>query len=258
MSERWFDGTVAWVTGGGGGIGAACSRELARRGASVAVLDVDDATAESTAAGCRASGARAVAVIADASDPDRIADAHARIVDELGPVDVLVNNVAVALSSDLDVSDEDHWDKVHGLNFRSFVRTTRLVTPSMKARRAGSAIVNINSNHCRRGFPGWSAYASAKGAVASLTRQQAVELAPWGIRVVSVTPGPTETPMNLRRFAEADDPDAMRASFCAGVPLGRLGVPEDVANVVAFAASPLAAFVTGADLRVDGGESIHG
>ena len=143
------------------------------------------------------------------------------------------------------------------MNFRSVVRCSRLVIPGMRALGRG-VIVNISSNHGTRGFPTWGAYASAKGALMALTRQQAVELAPHGIRVVSVTPGATMTEMNARRFAEAPDAGALRAEFVAGIPMRRLASAEEIANAIAFVASDEASFMTGADLLIDGGESIQG
>lgn len=256
MRVDGLEGRVAWVTGGGSGIGRATSLALAQSGARVAVHDIDEHAAVSTAADCRDRGGFAEPFIGDAARADSLREVHVRINERLGLVSVLVNNVAVALSSPLADSDEDHWSTVLDLNFRSFVRTTRLVTPGMSG--SGGVIVNINSNHSRSGYPEWSAYASAKGAVAALTRQQAVELAPLGIRVVAVTPGAIDTDLNRRRIAEADDPARLEAEFSAGSALGRLGQPEEVAAVVLFAASPAASYITGADLVVDGGESIKG
>ena len=257
MLGRRFEGRVAWITGAGRGIGAASARRIAAEGGQVGVLALHEDSARAIATECELLGVRAIPLWGDAGDPDVLEVAHARIVEALGPVDVLVNNAAIALPSRLDESTDAHWDRVHGVNFRAAVRCSRLVIPGMRAKGQG-VIVNISSNHGTRGFPTWGAYASAKGALMALTRQQAVELAPDGIRVVSVTPGATLTAMNAKRFAEAPDPDALRAEFVAGIPLRRMATAEEIANAIAFVASDEASFMTGADLLVDGGESIQG
>lgn len=257
MAGRRFDGRVAWITGAGHGIGAASALRIAAEGGRVGVLALHEDSARAVVAECERLGGRAIAMWGDVADPQVLGAAHDAIAAALGPVDVLVNNVAVALSSRLEESTEDHWDRVHGVNFRSVVRCARLVIPAMRAQGRG-VIVNISSNHGTRGFPSWAAYASAKGALMALTRQQAVELAPDGIRVVSVTPGATLTEMNARRFAESPDPAGLRAEFVAGIPLGRLATAEEIANAIAFVASDEASFMTGADLLIDGGESIQG
>lgn len=250
-------GEVAWVTGGGSGIGAAIAEALAERGASVAIFDKDESAAAVAVQRCATHDVSAEAFVGDASRLEDLEESHSGMEKQLGTVTILVNNVAAAESAELAASDESHWERVHATNFRSFVRATRLVTPGMSQRGSG-VIVNLNSNHSRFGHAGWGAYASAKGAVSSLTRQQAVELAPNGIRVVSVTPGPIETILNRRRIEESDDPDKTRHQFAAGTAMGRLGQPEEVAEVVAFAVSSRASYITGADLVVDGGESALG
>ncbi len=255
--DRRFLGRVAWITGAGKGIGAAAAQRFAAEGATVAVLSASEVSARASADACRALGVEALPLWGDAADITVLEASHARIVQRLGSVDVLVNNVAEALSSPLAESSEDHWQRVHDVNFRSVVRCARLVVPGMRQKQRG-VIVNISSNHGTRGFPGWGAYASAKGAMMALTRQQAVELASDGIRVVSVTPGATMTPLNEQRFAEAEDPVALEREFVAGIPMRRLASPQEIANAIAFVASDEASFMTGADLLIDGGESIQG
>jgi NAD(P)-dependent dehydrogenase (short-subunit alcohol dehydrogenase family) len=256
-AARRFEGRVVWITGAGHGIGAAAARRIAAEGGKVGVFALHEESARAVADECQRAAGSAVAIWGDAGDAEVLARAHETITRALGPIDVLVNNVAIALSSRLDESTEEHWDRVHGVNFRAVVRSARLVIPGMRARGRG-VIVNISSNHGTRGWPTWGAYASAKGALMALTRQQAVELAPDGIRVVSVTPGATMTEMNARRFAEAPDADALKTEFVAGIPMRRLGTADEIANGIAFVASDEAAFMTGADLLFDGGESIQG
>jgi NAD(P)-dependent dehydrogenase (short-subunit alcohol dehydrogenase family) len=256
-TSRRFEGKVVWVTGAGHGIGAATALRLADEGALVAVHAKHEKSARAIADECRRRAGDAVAGFGDVADLDVVARAHASIVKALGPVGVLVNNVAVARSAQLSDTTEDHWQYVLAVNFLAATRCSRLVIPGMQLRHSG-VIVNISSDHQIRGFPGWSAYASAKGALASFTRQQAVELAPYGIRVVSVTPGAVLTEMNAKRFAEAEDAAALQKTFVDAIPLRRMGTPDEIAAAIAFVASDEASFMTGADLRIDGGEAIQG
>lgn len=256
-SDRRFEGRVAWVTGSGHGIGAAAARRLAAEGASVGVFALHEDSARAVAEDCQRLGGRGLAAWGDAGDLSALEDAHRAITDAFGPVGILVNNVAVALPSRLDESTEEYWDRVHGINFRCAVRCSRLVIPAMRERQKG-VIVNISSNHGVRGFAEWGAYASAKGALMALTRQQAVELAPDGIRVVSVTPGSILTEMNVKRFADAPDAKALEAEWIAGIPLRRMGTADEIAHGIAFVASDEASYMTGADLLLDGGEQIQG
>lgn len=252
-----FEGRVVWITGAGHGIGAATARRLASEGAAVGVFALHEEAARTVVQECDELGGRAMATWGDGGELTALVAAHEEIIHALGSVDVLVNNVAVALPSRLNESTEEHWDRVHGVNFRCAVSCSRLVIPAMRERRHG-VIVNISSNHAVRGYPSWGAYASAKGALMALTRQQAVELAPDGIRVVSVTPGATLTEMNKQRFREALDPAALEAEFTTRIPLRRLATAEEIANGIAFVASDEASFMTGADLLLDGGEQVQG
>jgi NAD(P)-dependent dehydrogenase (short-subunit alcohol dehydrogenase family) len=247
---------VAWVTGAGKGIGAAIATRFAAEGAHVAVLARTRQDVDEVAKNCRAHGTRALALPGDAGELETLKRAHERIERELGPVDILVNNVAVALESPLLDATEEFWDRVLAVNFRSVVRCSKYVIPSMRERGGGS-IINVSSLHAVFGDPGWSAYASAKGALNSFSRQQAVEQAPYGIRVNILTPGPTRTPLTNERLARAEDPVELEQTWTQIVPLRRLGTSEEVAAVAAFLASDEAAFVTGAEYCVDGGQAVQ-
>lgn len=250
-------GEVAWVTGGASGIGAACVMALAEAGADVTAMDVDTESLEKLSKSARASELEVHTATADAADPEQLERVHTQIARRVNAVSIVINNVAIAEPSILGESDDSHWNKVLSTNFLSFVRTIRLTTPGM-IKRGGGVIVNLNSNHSRFGHDSWSAYASAKGAISSLTRQQAVELAPHGIRVLAVTPGPIETALNRRLIQESSDPVATRREFAQRTALGRLGQPEEVAALILFAVSTEAEFITGTDLVIDGGEAAKG
>jgi len=253
MSGRFAD-RVAVVTGGGGGIGAATSLRLAAEGALVAVLDIEGAAAQDVAARCGA-GARAISV--DVSDPGQIEAALAEVRSEMGTAEILVNNAAIALHGDLVDSDEEHWNTVLTTNLLSVIRLTRVATRGMRELRRGT-VITIASLHARRGYPEWSAYATAKGGLLSFSRQQAVEQAPYGVRFNVVTPGATMTPLNRRRITEADNPAELSAAMAASSPLGRYAEPEEIAAVIAFVASDQASFMTGSDVVCDGGASAVG
>jgi NAD(P)-dependent dehydrogenase (short-subunit alcohol dehydrogenase family) len=253
MSGRLTD-HVAWVTGGGKGIGAAIASRFAREGADVAVLARTLSDLEDVAAVCRSFGRRALAFSGDAGDLAALEACHMQIERELGPVTILVNNVVVAREFQLIDSTEEFWDEVLAVNFRSVVRCTRLVLPGMRA-QGGGVIINVSSLHAAAGDPGWSAYASAKGALNSFSRQQAVEQAPYQIRVNILTPGAIRTPLNEERFKRADDPEALERSWLASIPLRRMGSADEVAAAAVFLASDEASFVTGAEYRVDGGQA---
>lgn len=252
--EARFAGHVAVVTGGGNGIGAACCRRFATDGARVAVLDRDAAGGRKVEADC---GPGALFIQTEMADPESIQAAFDAIAGQLGPITVLVNNVSVALSSPLADSDDEHWLTVLHTNFLGAVRSTRLAVRVMRE-HGGGAVVSIASVHSRRGYPDWAAYASAKGALMSFTLQQAVEQADYGIRLNVVTPGATMTDLNRRRIQAAMDPAALEHEMASCSPLKRYASPEEIANVVTFAASAEASFMTGSDLVVDGGAAILG
>lgn len=252
-----FAGRVTWITGGGAGIGAAVAVRLAREGAAVAVLDVDQRAAEAVAARCADEGAYALAVVADAADLAALERSHEEVVSGVGVVDLLVNNVSAPNDARLLDSDDAMWERVFDVGFHAAVRCARLVLPGMIERRDG-AIVNIGSVHGHRGFPGWGAYAAAKGALLAFTRQLAVEVGEHGVRVNAVTPGAVMTELNRRRLAESDDADATLANWLAANPLGRIAEPDEIAAAVAWVGSDEAGFMTGAELVIDGGEAILG
>jgi len=253
-----FESSVAWVTGGGGGIGRSAALRLASEGAAVGISTIDAGEAATVAAECEAHGVRALGIPTDMADPAQVRDAHQRIAEQLGPVDVLVNNVGVNQPATLflDTSDEV-FERILTVNFMSAVRATRLVLPSMIERRTGS-VVNVASAQGLMGWPMASAYASSKGAMMAWTRQVANEIGEHGVRINSIVPGATMTAMNQAVMDDAEDPEGQRASAIALHILPRMGEPDEVAAAIAFAASSDAAFMTGSTLVIDGGCLVKG
>lgn len=241
-------GRNAVVTGAGSGLGAEIARCLARAGAGVAVNYCRNAAgAEAVAAEIRAAGGRAIAARADVTDAADVAALFAAARAELGPVTLVVNNAGreERLAGPLDLEWAD-YQRMLDLNLKAIHLTTQAAAPDMRAAGSGR-VVNIGSVALNRPFPGSAAYVAAKGAMLGITRALAAELGPAGVTVNLVAPGwvPVE------RHASAP-PEALE-KLVRETPLGRHGVPADVAGVVLFYCSDLAGFVTGTALHVCGG-----
>ena len=244
----------ALITGGANGIGRAIGFELARQGAAIALIDVDAAAAEATAAELRATGCVVAVAVADVSQAASVAAAVGAFERSGQPIDILINNAGIArLGSLMQISEKD-WHDTFAVNVDGMFHVTRAVVPGMLARRHG-AVVNLASWLGRRGNPLFAAYAASKFAVVGLTQSLAAEVAPFGVRVNAVCPGIiADTPMRsaLEQAGAAAGLPPTEERIKA-IPLGRAGTPDDVAKVVAFLASDAAAYVTGAAYDVSGG-----
>jgi 3-oxoacyl-[acyl-carrier protein] reductase len=240
-------GKVALVTGASRGIGAAIACELAARGAAVAVNYAGSAAA---AAGIVESiataGGRALAVQGDVGDPQAAADLVSATLDQLGGLDIVVNNAGITRDGLLVRMSDDDWGAVIGTNLTGVFNVMRACTRHLMKQRSG-AIVNVTSVVGLVGNAGQANYAAAKAGVIGLTKSVAKELAPRGIRVNAVAPGFIETDMT------AALPDNVRGATVAQIALGRFGAPCDVASAVAFLASDEASYITGQILAIDGG-----
>jgi NAD(P)-dependent dehydrogenase (short-subunit alcohol dehydrogenase family) len=245
------DGKVAIVTGGASGIGRATARMLAAEGAAVVIGDVDEA-AGAVAEEIRGAGGGASFVRTDVTAWDDVRGLVAAAVEEHGRLDVMVNNVGVAIGGAAGEMSEQDWNRVIDVNLTGVWRGMRHAIPEM-LRIGGGSIVNVSSVQSLVGFVGWSGYAASKGGINALTQQAAVEYAPQGIRVNAIIPGTILTGMNEGILRDHPDPDGLMAQWTAMHPIGRIGQPEEVAAAVVYLASDESSFVTGMLLRVDGG-----
>lgn len=241
-------GKVALITGAGQNIGRAMAERFAAEGAAVAVVDLDGTRAERVTRGIVAGGGRAMALVADVSDEAAVAAMVDRVGGEFGGLDILVNNVGATINRSLLETTLAEWEMVLAVTLRSTFLCSKYVAQAMIAAGHGGAIVNVASTSGHRGIPNKFAYAVAKAGVLNLTRAAAIELAPHGIRVNTLTPTQTGSPVGVADEAVAPDRVVAR-----GIPIGRFGRPEEQAAAALFLASDEASFVTGAEIVCDGG-----
>ena len=250
MSEMRFDGQVAIVTGGAGGLGTALARRLLADGARVALVDSDEARLAEVAGEL----GDVLTVRADVTVEQDVIDYVARVVSELGRVDLFFNNAGIEgrMTKIIDTEMAD-FDRVLAVNLRGVFMGLREVLRAMQRQGTGGAIVNTASIAGLRGSSRLAPYSTSKHAVIGLTRGAAREGAEFGVRVNAVAPGFIDTRMLHSINTMAGDREAAEAELVSRVPLGRLGTPDDVANVVAWLLSSEACYVTGGVYLVDAG-----
>jgi NAD(P)-dependent dehydrogenase (short-subunit alcohol dehydrogenase family) len=248
-----FSGRGALVTGAGAGIGEAIALGLASFGADVAVLDMNEAGARRTAERVRALGRRAAVLGADVREARALEAALERATDELGELDVLVNNAGAAVRKPVIDFDDAEWDHELRLNLTSAFVASRWLARRWIAARRGGAIVNVATTEGIRGCPGFGPYSAAKAGMINLTKTLSSELGPYGIRVNAVAPDYTPTRSAMEHDLEGNTSGALMERVARKIPLRRTGTPDDSAGAVLFLASDLASWISGQTLVVDGG-----
>lgn len=247
-----LQGKTAAISGAASrrGIGLATARLFASHGARVAILDIDAAAAVDAAAEL---GSGHIGVGCDVADRTACGKAAGRVIDEFGGLDILINNAGVTQPVKIMDIDADSWDRILDINLRGVLNLSQAFIPQMRAQKKGS-IACMSSVSAQRGggIFGGPHYSAAKAGVLGLAKAMARELGPDGIRVNCVTPGLVETDITAGKLS-----DDAKAAIVGGIPLGRLGRPEDVAGIYLFLASDLSAYVTGAVIDVNGGMLIH-
>lgn len=255
MEQPALHDKVAIVAGGSLGIGRATSIRLAQGGAQVVIGARRRAAIDDVLAAIRSAGGTAEGIAVDVSTAEGASALVARAVDAFGGVDILVNSQGIQRYGTIEETDEALWDEVFDINLKSMYRTARLGIPEMR-KRGGGAIINVGSVQGLATQTRVVAYSTSKAAINGLTRAIAVDYAGEGIRANAVLPASVDTPM-LRESA-----DRFRGGGTAGSviedwgkmhPTGRVGQPEEIAELIAFLVSDKAAFITGAEFRIDGG-----
>lgn len=243
---------VAIVTGAASGFGRAIAERFALEGARVVMADINGTGANEVAAGF---GETALAVRCDVSRKDDVDTVVRAAVEAFGGIDIMVNNAGIThRNGPLMEVGEAEFDRIYAVNVKSVYLTTLAVVPHMEERGAG-IIINIASTAGVRPRPGLTWYNGSKGAMITLTKSMAVELAPKNIRVNAINPVLGETGLLTQFMGMADTPEN-RAKFLATIPLGRLSRPHDIANAALFLAEPASSFITGVALDVDGGRCV--
>jgi NAD(P)-dependent dehydrogenase (short-subunit alcohol dehydrogenase family) len=242
---------VAIVTGGGGGIGKGISLAFASHGAKVIVAECDAERAEGTVAAIQAAGGEAIASVVDVQEREQVAAMADAALRAYGAVNILVNNVGDYLAAKpfLETTEED-WEALYRINLKHVFLCAQAIAPKMIERGTGGSIINISTVEAFRGIPNCTVYSAFKGGITQFSKSFALEMAHYRIRVNAIAPDVTQTlQVPYDRWVRPEQRDLIPL----WVPLGRFGMPEDIAGAALFLASDLSRFMTGTTVHVDGG-----
>lgn len=252
MAEGQLAGKVALVTGAGSGMGAAAAVALASNGARIVAADIDLAAAEATVGRISAAGGEAVAVGGNVARPADVQQMVTTAEANFGPVDILACIAGVLrTTSGAELISEDEWDLVLNVNLKGVFLCAQAVIPSMKERRYGKIVILASLAGRATSTLGGAHYTTSKAGVLGLSRHLARELAPYTINVNAINPGIIDTPM-----VQANTPPERMERVLASIPWGRLGTPEEVADLIVFLSSEASSYITGTAVDIHGGELI--
>jgi len=249
-------GKTAIITGGAQGIGRAISLRLAREGANIGILDIKKDVADKTVAEINGLGVKATAIACDVTNYEKVKEAVSKVHKEFGSIDILINNAGIDVSQFFVNTDQSLWDRIINVNYRSFLNATHVCIPYMIEQKSGN-IVSLGSDAGRVGNSGEVLYCGTKAAIMASAKALARELARYNIRVNCVSPGPVQTDL-LAGLHEGEKGKKIMEAVANMIPMRRLGLPEDVADVVGFFVSDDSRYLTGQVLSVDGGLTMIG
>jgi NAD(P)-dependent dehydrogenase (short-subunit alcohol dehydrogenase family) len=249
-----FAGRVVLVTGAARGIGRATAERFARKGASVALVDVDRAEAQSVAKTICAEGRRAIVLAADVADSGAVREAVAQCADALQRIDVLVSNAGIHFARGIEEYTDEDIDRIVSVNLKGSLYVVRAALPHLRATRG--SIVSVSSMTGLVGQDRGAVYVATKGALISLTKALALELSADGIRVNCVCPAGVDTPLMRAWAATLPDADVALRGQAAMHLMNRMATPDEIAAAIVFLASPEAAFITGVALPIEGGATL--
>ena len=251
-----LNGKNAIVTGGAQGIGRAIALRLAKDGANVALLDLNETTARETASEIEKLGVKALSLACDATNYDQVKAAVDQVHQQWNTIDILINNAGIDRAQRFVETDQALWDLIINVNYRSFLIASHVCIPYMIEQNSGN-IVSLGSDAGRIGNPGEVLYCGTKAAIMASSKALAKELARYNIRVNSVSPGPVRTAL-WDQLHEGEKGQKVTEAVERVIPMRRLGTPEDVADVVAFFVSDDSRYLTGQVLSIDGGLTMIG
>ncbi|WP_263078095.1 2,3-dihydro-2,3-dihydroxybenzoate dehydrogenase [Endozoicomonas sp. Mp262] len=254
-----FYNKVALITGAAQGIGKTVAESLAKKGATVALLDINTEALETLESELLTAGYKASIYTVDIGNSHQVNEAITCIESQLGPIDMLVNVAAILRMGNLTELSDNDWNATLTTNTTGFFNTCRVIGKLMKERRQG-VIVNVSSNAAKTPRTGMGAYAASKAAISQLTRCLGLELAEYGIRCNLVSPGSTDTPMQRILWTDDTMPEQILKgspeSYRLGIPLQKIATPQDIANTILFLLSDDAGHITMEEITVDGGATL--